>query len=137
MDIKEIISLALHIGAVVGYVIILLVSIIKKVRNKNSASTESTDVLDTVLNIASAVVNDMTSVEDLYNKVFRDGVKAGAFKLRDVLASAEKLCNNAGVTYNAEAWTSFVNRTVDFKNVQSTGQNENENKKSEVVTYES
>lgn len=119
MKIEEIISLAIHILSVLGYVIIAVIVAIKK--HKNATKTDSSVDYDKVFDTCLISLTEMMRSETLYKSVFKDGIKAGAFKLRDVLTTLKNVCAEKNIPYDEDKWTKFINDVVKFQNiVQST-----------------
>lgn len=119
MKIEEIISLVLHILSVLGYVIIAVIVAIKK--HKNATKTDSSVDYDKVFDTYLISLTEMMRSETLYKSVFKDGIKAGAFKLRDVLTTLKNVCAEKNIPYDKDKWTKFINDVVKFQNiVQST-----------------
>lgn len=127
MDMTQIISTVLWGLSVMGYIVLALLAIIRKCRGKKTENS----AIDKVENVVLSVLGEISNVETLYNSVFKDGIKAGSFKLRDVLDLAEKECNKMGIPFNTELWTDLVNSVIDTLNnitpnyVQSTVHEDN------------
>lgn len=117
MKIEEIISLVLHILSVLGYVIIAVIVAIKK--HKNATKTDSSVDYDKVFDTCLISLTEMMRSESLYNSVFKDGIKAGAFKLRDVLTTLKNVCAEKNVPYDEDKWIKFINDVVKFQNMSS------------------
>lgn len=119
MNYEEIISLVLHILSAIGYVIIMACAIIKKIKRKHTTNADSGIYVDNVLDTCLNILNEMGTVEELYHSVFKDGIKAGAFKLRDVLNKLKEVCAEKQLPYNEEQWKSFIQKVVCFQNMSS------------------
>lgn len=116
MNIKEIVSLVLYILAVLGYAIIAVCALIKKIKHKNSATTDSGVDYNKVLDTCCSALEEMFHVENLYNSVFKDGIKAGPFKQRDVLSALKELCSNIGLPFDEDKWKKYIEYVVNFQN---------------------
>lgn len=107
----------------IGYVVLAILAIKrKKVVIESEDNTELLSKLDTVM---CKVISAIDKVEGTYKSIFKDGVKAGTFKFKDVLEVAKEGCEEVGLIFNKEYWTKFINNEVHLMNVgkvQSTEQ---------------
>lgn len=118
MEVKDYCSIAVLVVVVIAYGINLLLAI----KCKKSAGATKTEIDSFVLDELSKLPNYILSAESLYASVFKDGVKSGAFKLKEVLENVEEDCANSNYTFDKSYWTTLINNIVAVMNGEDTFQ---------------
>lgn len=116
MSIPEIIDLVFRIGSLVVTVILAILAIKRKVVTVKGDSNST--LFEKFSSICGTVKNAVLEVEETYSNLFKEGAKAGSFKLRDVLAIAKDACENESVDYDKSYWTGYINMLVNVMNSQ-------------------
>lgn len=123
MQYPEIIDLVFRIGSLCVTIILAILAIKRKVVTvKDDSDMSIAEKISVVGGVVSKAVLD---VEEQYKTLFKEGAKAGSFKLRDVLEIAKEECTNQGLDYDKSYWTDYINmnvRAINSNKVQSTEQ---------------
>lgn len=123
MQYPEIIDLVLRIGSLCITIVLAILAIKRKVVTVKSDSDMS--IADKIAVIGGIVSEAVLKVEEQYKTLFKEGAKAGPFKLRDVLEIAKEECANVGITFDKTYWAAYIDmnvRAINSSKVQSTEQ---------------
>lgn len=109
-----IVDLVLRICSLMVTLVLAFLAIKRKVVTVKSDGDMS--LADKILMIGEAVSDAVVSVEEEYKSLFKNGAKAGKFKLRDVLDVAKEGCENANIYYDKAYWTKYITTAVSVMN---------------------
>lgn len=73
------------------------------------------------------VISYILKAEAKYKAVFKEGFKAGQFKLEDVLAKIKEDCADGSALFDKDFWTNIVDNIVACMNVDKQGSVQTEN----------
>lgn len=116
MSIPEIIDLVFRISSLMVTVMLAILAIKRKVVTVKSDSNST--LFEKFSTICLTVKNAVMEVEETYSNLFKEGAKAGSFKLRDVLAIAKDACENESIEYDKSYWTGYIKMLVNVMNSQ-------------------
>lgn len=117
MTAEIIVGWVLRALTLIGYIVLAVLAIKrKKVIIESNNNDEELSKLNTVI---GKVISAIKTAESTYKTIFKDGVKAGPFKLKDVLEVAKESCEAEGMAYCKEYWTDFINKEVSLMNFNS------------------
>lgn len=130
MSIETIIGIVVKVVSLIGYVLLAILAIKRK---KITIKSDDSDVnwLDVVI---EKVRDGIKTAETTYNTIFKEGVKAGTFKLKDVLEIAKDTCLELDKPFDKDYWTEFIKSEVDLMNFGSGKQVQSTEKR--IVTIE-
>ena len=113
MDVKTILTIVGTCIGIIAYIIVTACAIKRKKANGETIS------LETVFQeIAEQAMGFISTAEVAYNALTgATGVKAGAFKLDNVLNKIRDLCNEKGVAYDKSYWTDYISKAVELMNI--------------------
>lgn len=124
MTIKDICTLVWVVVGVIAYT----VSTALAIKRKKSLGMTNEEYDTFLMTEFERVLGYIVKANSKYNSVFKEGVKAGEFKLKDVLDLIKEDCGVACAVFDKTFWTNIINNIVECMNtekaVQSTGQSD-------------
>ena len=110
---------------VLAYIITTILAIKRK-----KAKGEAVDVDEVLSGISEQVMDLVKGAE----KAFASLEKGGALKLKDVLNDTRELCEHAGLTFDKEYWTEFIEKAVELINYNRKTEEKSEEKTTDSTT---
>lgn len=93
-----------------------IVSTALAIKRKKATGITQADYDTFVKTEFNKVIEYILDAEDKYNSVFKDGVKAGQFKFKDVIDLIKEDCSNSTSLFDKEFWTGVINNIVSCMN---------------------
>lgn len=94
--------------SVLAYIITTVLAIKRK-----KAKGDAVDVDEVLASVSEQVMGLVKGAERAFSSV----PKGGALKLKDVLNDTRELCEQAGVSFDKEYWTDFIEKAVELINI--------------------
>lgn len=115
MSITTICWLVYVVISLVCYIVSTALAIKRKKSDKNVTSEEYDTFVKTEV---GKVLEYILNAEAKYNLLCGGDIKAGQFKLEDVIYDIKDDCLDASMSFDKEYWTKFVNNVVSCMNIK-------------------
>lgn len=113
MGVKDIVYVVFLVVGVIGYIVTTALAI-KRKKTSGVSKKEFDSFIESECNVA---IDYIKKVEAKYASVFKEGVKAGEFKLKDVLDLIKEDCESKGVSFTKSVWEKFIGNVVSAMNL--------------------
>ena len=108
-----ILEIGFRVLTLIGYVILAFLAIKRKkpvvIKDENSDYDK--------IALVEKVLVSIRNAESKYKGIFKEGVKACEFKLKDVLDEVKEYCCNMNIPYDKSSWVELISTAVDLINV--------------------